>query len=66
MLCKDTVCARCPDLVECFKSDRNTRLREYQEELEDCAKSPNDSKALKRDIKLSGGYLYRAMQKLGI
>ena len=65
MLCKDSICVACPVLCDCYQSTTNTRLREYQRELESCAKSPNDSKALKRDVKLSGGYLYRGMQKLG-
>lgn len=65
MLCKDSTCVRCPDLYECCSSSNNRKLAEYQRELERCAKSPNDSKALKRGVKLSGGYLYRAMQKLG-
>lgn len=66
MLCRDSTCVRCPDLYECCTSSNNRKLAEYQRELERCAKSPNDSKALKRGVKLSGGYLYRAMQKLGI
>lgn len=63
MLCKDSTCVRCPDLCDCYKSKQNTRLKKYQEELENCAKSANDSKALRTDVKLMGGYLYRLIEE---